>query len=408
MDVVKVDNYWDGTSTTPTYLPIDLIEGYDSMIWTERYRDPGEFEMKTYHVNDFLSNLPLGSMISHLDTDETAMVETHSIENDQQGVPMLTLTGRTLDFFTENRDVWGPYQKKFKMAQAYTPMQAVAVLLWNGFDNSSGVDVTHSATGWTQWQYEFLNNVAITNSLHAGGTGTQASVRRWLDAGVQLDAMVLKFLEAGALGIRTQRPTGQSSKVLSVGTTSATYGNISSTSRVVTELAYDIYDGLDRTSGQTTRTPVIFSVTRGDVLNPKYLFSIKDYKTYVTIDSSTSDNAIGGWRNSTQSSYGSFDRRVLWVDGGSPAAGETVADFQADLPGIGSDALAQHRRLRQFDGDISPNAPYAYKKDYWLGDLVTMLGQYNLTQDMQVTEHVRTEDASGDRGYPTLTAIADD
>ncbi len=54
------------------------------------------------------------------------------------------------------------------------------------------------------------------------------------------------------------------------------------------------------------------------------------------------------------------------------------------------------------DGQISEESPFKLGRDYYLGDRVTLLGQYDFAQSMRVSEYIRTEDADGDRGYPGL------
>ena len=84
-----------------TYLPDSLVEGYTSMIWTERYLENGEFEMKTPKVSETKALIPENSMLSLLDTQEVMFVETHSIGRDSNGISELTVKGRTFETFLQ-------------------------------------------------------------------------------------------------------------------------------------------------------------------------------------------------------------------------------------------------------------------------------------------------------------------
>jgi hypothetical protein len=57
-----------------------------------------------------------------------------------------------------------------------------------------------------------------------------------------------------------------------------------------------------------------------------------------------------------------------------------------------------------FDGQINPiSTSYKTPQDYYLGDQVTLIADYGVSQTMQVEEVIRIQDADGDRTYPTLT-----
>lgn len=65
------------TSTNLTYgVP---IHGYTSAMWVERYRVPGEFEIEAPLSSGLQDELPLGTVISHIDTLDAAIVENHEI-----------------------------------------------------------------------------------------------------------------------------------------------------------------------------------------------------------------------------------------------------------------------------------------------------------------------------------------
>ncbi len=126
MDILRVSR--------TDFVPNMLIEHCSSKIWTERYQDPGEFELRTSQISQIRKLLPTMSLVSHRETDEVMMVETHSIGRDSAGYPELTVKGRSLDAFGEHRYLEGPYPgKKYKMARDYTAAEAAIVLLWNCF-----------------------------------------------------------------------------------------------------------------------------------------------------------------------------------------------------------------------------------------------------------------------------------
>lgn len=443
MDFVRL-----GAEGTTQYLPDLLIEGYNSLIWSERWQDHGDFELKSFDVDRLKKLLPQKTLVSHLETEEVMAVETHSIEMVGEGEdaqPEITIKGRSVTTIFEHRFVESNYQKKRRMRKQYSATGAAGVLIYNAIDNASGSDVTRGDDDpdtegvinnydWTT--KDRLPNIAVTESVSAEGE------TRWfqLEQGI-LYPQLTKILFSQDLGLRTRRPVLPNSvKVFTVKTALADRGTIVRTqTNDVTSLLFEIYDGLDRSSGPNS---VQFSQLQGHVLNPQYLESNQDYKTALEVKSGVvevndvyreGDGALTGW-----------DRRVMDYDAGSPEIppepekpdelkknatkaerdaradamdvwidkhakwknkrDSIIADFKDEARKAGLDELKKMRRVDMLSGDVSELTPYIYKTHYFLGDTVLLVGNYDTAVKMIVQEYVRTEDENGDRGIPGLIA----
>lgn len=435
MDVLRL-----GLPYTSEYIPDRLIEGYSSMIWTERFQEPGEFELKTSHIRTTMADLPEGTLISHADTQEVMMVEDRVIDVNADGDPELTVTGRSITHFTEHRHVEAKYGKKRFMARDYRPAGAVAVLLWNAFDNATGKD--HSRGDDHPWSdKDRIPNVAIVDSV----PGSVGDTRGWLLYEGPLYDQILKILVRGDLGLRSRRPANQNVNVVTVGDGILSVpdepditagGSITREVRANSNaLIFEIYTGSDRTSD------VVFSVDAGDFEKAQYLKSIRGFKTGLEVMTSIHFGDV--YRNPTQQAFTGFQRRMGSLDAGEPeypdepeepkapkstASDEVKADYKdaydewkelhdawipkrnrirdkfiVDTTDEANRELKNLRRVSLFTGDISPFTDFRYKTDYDLGDTVTLQGEYDQTEQLVVSEYVRTEDAEGDRGYPGLT-----
>ena len=394
MDLFKIErNSYFGEE--PSYKPIGLVEGYSSLIWTERYQNPGEFLLKTPLVEDTLAVLPEMTLVTLRDSKEVMFVETHSIAQGSEGKPELTIKGRTLEAFLEYRYNHGPYGAKYSMARSYTPVQAAAVLIWNAVVNTTINDVTHGPV-WGKSFYETVRNTAVSNSVTISGT----SSRRWLQGGSTYPQLI-DLLRLNNLGIRMIRPDSGPAQIVTVNTTDGSKGLI--TNNVVaetTKLRFDLYNGLNRTVSQSTNPRVIFHHEAGHILDPSYLFSVSDFRNDAFVVASTGIAEV--FRDPDDSDLTGLDRRGLWVDAGQPGPDESPTDFQADIPDFALKELQKYNRTALFEGQISEQAPYIYNTDYGLGDFVTVISEYGVQKTMQIGEYVRTSDISGERGYPGL------
>lgn len=435
MDLIRL-----GPPGDTSYLPDTMIEGYSSAIWTERFVSPGDFQIKTPYIEKMLALLPEKTLISHRQTREVMMVEDHLIAVNPEGIPELTIVGRSVDSILESRYVEGPYNKRRKMAKVYSNTGAALVLVWNVTRNGSGNDVTRQLSGEDNdgdphtWNTkDQIPNVSVSDSV----ANTDPVKRKWLREGM-LYPQLIKFLNMGDAGIRTIRPPTDSEQQVSVrvnkNPAEGNFGDIVRTEVTnVTSLRFDIFDGLDRSHTQSANPKVIFNTLRGDILNAQNLWSIRDWKNACEVAASIQ---VPDVYRSGQSGYTGWDRRVMMYDAGEPDFGmerpeqpgrnasnaewdayeaklakwknkrdAANEEFKEDSQDEALRELNKFRKLKVFTGDISTETPYKYKEHYNLGDIVSLKGKYGQIERMLVSEYVRTEDFEGDRGYPGLTLV---
>jgi hypothetical protein len=440
MDVFRL-----GLPGSSSYLPEKVITGYDAMIWTERFQVPGQFELTTYDIAPTLAALPEQTLISVRGSREVMVVETRSIEVDDDGNKVLKVTGRSLGFIFDKRHIEAVYGKKRQMRKSYTAAAAAAVLMWNAVDNPSLKDVTRGDKNADTAQLndypwngqDVIPNVAITDSV----TDYGSTRRWWLNEG-PLGPQLANILIWGDLGLRCIRPKSGPGSVVSVATALATRGDVTRTvTNSVTQLRFDVYQGLDRSHTQSSRPIVGFKYIQDHIENAEYLFSSRDLSTICEVMSSVSIGDVA--RNATEKAYAGLARRVMSFDAGDPEIppepekpeelrknatkkeradradamdawldkhatwknkrDNIVANFKADAETDALRELKKARRVSLFQGDISPLAPYVFGTHYNLGDAVSLYGEYGEVERMIVSEYVRTEDSEGDRGYPGLS-----
>jgi hypothetical protein len=80
------------------------------------------------------------------------------------------------------------------------------------------------------------------------------------------------------------------------------------------------------------------------------------------------------------------------------------AALNALLTARGLQELAKHNNITAFDGEIPKNGTYKYEKDYYLGDIAEVRNQDGVVNNVRVTEQIMSQDASGEKSYPTLSS----
>jgi hypothetical protein len=336
----------------------EAINNIDSVMWTERYSDPGEFEITAQLSTGLKEFLPLGTLISHADTMEVMIVENHEIKEKTKEDPAIVVTGRTLDSFLEHRMVG--------MTMAASSATVAEYIL--------PLDLS-----WNQAVKLINDHLSLTNVVAATtATGPGTSELRTINRGDAFKALQ-DILGIDDLGIRTIRrnPFG-----------------VPGGSNTQTNLI--VHRGVDRSDS------VIFSWKGGDLDSADYLFTDKKRKTAALVVGRYIFVIVSQGPNN-------YDRREMIVsaddiDGHltAPPTGSALTTVMNKMITRGRQALASQNQIVISRTDISNLTNYQYRRDFNVGDFVSLDGNYGEIVVMRVTEYVEIEDENGESGHPTL------
>jgi hypothetical protein len=345
-----------------------MIQGATSIMWAERYRDPGEFEIVGTLSSGLREFLPIGTFISHADTLEVMYVENHEIDEDENEDPIIKITGRSLEAFFENRIIGitharlAPNVVQYQLVANYTWDQLVSLINYHIDGNDDPND-------------NLDNVMSVTNV-----TGTGPVEERWIKQ-IPLSKAVLDLLAIDDLGIKILRRN--------------TFGAPDSSS---TQTNILIHRGNDRTAN------VIFSWKAGDIEKTQYLWSDKRIKNSALV--------VGRFVNTVVDTVGAnnFNRRTMVVsadevDGQfSEMPTGTDLDIVLAIMAIkGMEALDSQNRITITSADLANISKYQYRKDFEVGDLVTLDGNFGQIATMRIVEYVEIQDETGESGHPTLS-----
>jgi hypothetical protein len=404
----------------------EVIDRFESMIWTERYSASGDFQL-SYRVME---------------------VDTVENKDDSEGRSLLTVTGRSLEKILEDR-------------------AAVDGLLnVTTYANPSWV-LTGTAGDIARYMFE---RIARQGTLSPGD--------------------VIPFIQPATTSLFPADTIAEPDDVLTLEVKPATLykaiQDICTTYGLgfrlyrgldTTKLYFDIYVGSDRTSSQNDLATVLFAPDLDNLTEVSELKSSAQYKNVAYVVSP--DGAVVVYALGEEATAG-FDRRVLLVDASDivyedrpytvpdqqqasikaasalsttlpgeqdilnkliqkkrlssddsyviglvlnrgglttqqqadiKAARDVSLDYnpteQANLNAAlrqkGNEELAKNKNISAFDGQIPQFGRYKYGVDYQLGDLVEMRNEDGVTNRMRVTEQIFVSDSEGERSYPTLS-----
>jgi hypothetical protein len=345
------------------------INGYTSIMWTERYKEPGEFEIQVPLSVGLREFLPLGTLISHADTLEVMIIENHEINETRDEDPTLTITGRTFDSILEQRIV-GMNIARNSTTHLITDYTLAAANSWQHANTLINEHI-FSATD----NDDKLPNVVAQIDV-SGVTGPVEA--RTFDRGTVLER-VHELLDVDEIGIKTVRRN-----------------NFGVDGSSTTTIIY-LYTGVDRSN------TIHFSWQSGDLDSADYLFTNKDLKNTALVVS-----RYLTWVVDIDSVE--YDRRMMIVDAADLDDNlDTVptltqkADILNRMEIRGKEVLQAQKNITITRADISKSSKYQYRKDYNVGDLVSVDGNFGQIAKMRVIEFVEIEDENGESGHPTLS-----
>jgi hypothetical protein len=351
------------------YQPAELVERYASLLWTERYSTTGDFQLVTTDVERMLKLLPLESCVTVRDSTVPMVVEVHKLQKGKDGAPKLTVTGRSFDSVLERRAAvkfetpsgarveWietrakasdAAYQAiRQTIGDVYRPPLLTQLPMNSVNDMLSMVDLPLPA------DYEDAPATTYTYEVKPGN----------------LYSVAMELLSTNHHGLKAVRPVPGQNKI-----------------------ALEIYNGADLTN------LVVFDARFDQFEDSTYLLSYAGSGNWAYVSSKTGSQTV----NKTQAAEPTdLARRVLYVD----VSSDESADSEDARRTRGLIELYNYNVTAMFDGKLADQLIDGFNKDYFLGDIIRLDGEYGLSENVRVSEFIRSDDNTGSKAYPTFEVV---
>lgn len=348
------------------YRRTEVVDRYESLIWTERFSSAGDFELKLHSTLENRNRFKEGVKLAILPSYRVMIVETVEDGVDDEGQQILTVKGPSLESILD--------QRMARSAMTDTTTNPSWTLTGTPKDIATQMFHDICVTG----VLDPGDKIPLINegSIFPADTipPPSSSITYVVDPTTLYDAEKT-LCDQYLMGFRLVRNADTA------------------------QLWFDVYTGSDRTSHQTALPAVIFSSGLDNLHNTSELKSIAVYKNVAYVITPVGTRIV--YPDDVDPTVSGFDRRVLIVKADDITdTDSTVA--QAKMLQVGIAELAKNRKIHAFDGEISQTSQYVYGVDYNLGDLVETRNIDGVSNSMQVTEHIFVSDEQGVRSYPTL------
>lgn len=340
-----------------------LIENWNSLIWTERYSRNGDFELTSNDISETLNLLPIGAvddpptLIAISDSEVPMVVETHRITKKKDGTPQIITSGRSFETVLDRRQAIRAVTSGVARADWSIAATSSATAAYEGIKE---IIEDGAATA-----LDIIPEITLLNSVADVGASETYAVEA-----KELYAWAIETLAIGKYGMKSELAPA------------------------LNKIAVIIYKGTDR------HTSVVFDVALDQFNEAAYLLSNVGYKNVMitATKNGMEFSSIGSVPSGLQRRVGFQDLATeITIAAGAPLTNLTINK--------GKVTLADLLPIALFSGEVSLSIGAEYKSTYFLGDIVTLQGEYGLSQTARVAEFVRSQDTSGYKAYPTFESI---
>lgn len=349
---------------------LKLVDYFTSIIWTDRYCDVGEFDIRTPVDSDILQYAKRDYYIWSSESDRLMIIEDLIITTDVVQGNQLQIRGRSLESILDRRILW-------EQTQFNDTLENVIKKALDENIISPKIDDRKIPN----FIFQYSNDPDIAALKHK----EQMTGDNLLD-------MIKELCGMHDLGFKVTLNSDN-------------------------QFVFQIFKGIDRSFNQDTNPYVIFSPKRENIINSNYLESTLNYRNVALV--AGEDLTVGeeGKRKTLAVGSGKgLDRRELFVDARDIQSekegtdGEKYTDEEYDelLKKRGEKKLSERKVERLFDGEIEATQLHVYGKDFFLGDVVQIINEFGIEAVTRITEIATSVSPTETTYLPTFSVVTED
>lgn len=333
---------------------LGIVDTASSIIWSDRYRQNGDFEIYIAASPEMVALLALDNWVVCPGRSMVGIIETVKLTTDEEQGDYLTVTGRCLRSILSRRIVWDQTQL------SGTVENAMRRLITDAF-----IAPTLAARKYDRVVLAEAHGYPSSVDKQYTGTVVQEAIEELC----------------------------------------ATYDygytvTVDDAKRVVV----DFYRGADRSAGQEDIPRVIFSEAFDNLMGSTYTADTTNYKN-VALVAGEGEGAARKREPVGSSSNTGLHRREMYLDARDLSTNDGEIDdatYRQQMQSRGDTSLAEAGVVESMDGAVEHTTQYVYGADYFLGDRVTVINKYGIQIDVQVLEVVEVWDENGYSCTPTF------
>ena len=343
---------------------VGVVDNYLSFIWTERYYTCGDFEVYLTASREMMELFKKDRYVAIGKSNRLMIIESLAIRADVEDGDKLIVSGRSLESLLDRRVVFSQTDISGNL------QDGIHKLLKDSIIEPS------------------IEDRKIDNFVFQESTDSRITPHT---------------LKAQYLGENIYELISELCKMHNMGFKVELDSNM--------KFVFSLYKGEDRSYGQSANSFVIFSKSFDNLVSTDYSETNEESKNVALIAGEKREDTprlIVSTGNAT-----GLNRRETFVD----ASGTSMmkyqgpdeeevqmdeAEYSAILVQRGKEELSQKGEETDVNAEIEFLGQYVPDRDYFLGDTVQIIDEYNIDSKAVITEMITSYDQSGNSVYPTF------
>lgn len=350
----------------PKFEFVEVVDGYESFIWTERFNGYGDFELLLPIEAISLDILMAENFVVIERAQKIMIIEDLHINFTADTGRSIVVSGRSLESILDRRIVWN-----FTNVEGSVNSMISTIMnqnLINPLDPNRKID-----------------NFTFVESDHPLATSVALGAMQF--HGETLYEVIRNICELVEIGFKVVMPEPG-----------------------VYEL--HLVPGVNRSWTQNERPVVVFSPEYENLKESEYAQTYRETKTVAAV----AGPGNGPERRVVQADWGGsggigLARRELFTSAASVSekddAGQPIpqANFEAALRNAGLKDLLERRVMTAFEGEAVNQGNYIYGREFSLGDIVHVENGEQMQSSVRVSEYIYSRNQSESTEYPIFTAF---
>lgn len=344
---------------------VDIVDMFDSFIWTERFSGVGEFELYLPTNSQGLNFIVPDNFLQLKESKRTMVIESLYLNTDIEAGNQYIVKGRSLESILDRRII---RTQTILNGNLQTGIQTLL--------NQNAIAPSDPNRQITKLSFDISTDPLITG----------LTIDDQFHGETLLYAIDYICKNAG-IGFK-----------LTVDPTTGLF-------------VFKLYAGVDRSYTTSGASIILFSPKMDNLTSSQYFFSRRNHKTTTLVGG----EGDGFTRKTVDVSRPSgaltdLDRREGFTDASnisSVYSGGTLSGttYNLLLTSRGVTDLVVNSDYEAFDGQVDPSLNYLYDIDYSLGDIVQIENEFGFAGTSKVKEYIFSEDKTGEKIYPTFETI---
>ena len=341
-----------------------IVEQYESLIWTDRYDECGEFELALPYDSKWNSILKKDYYCKIDYSDRVCIIEKIEKSKEEDAPPRIIVSGRSLESILERRIVPGKVDFGTDTTSGYlvSVQNSIKSLITNHIISPSD------------------SNRKISNFTFSGNSDTNITDKTFHESynGNTLLDIIEGVCKDKHIGFRILLDDSN-------------------------QFVFRLFYGTDRTKDQTKNACVIFSPYFDNLKSSSYFSSKAEYRNFVYV-SKEENQFINTY--TTSSVPTGLSRREVQLDVSELNDNKKDTLTNTQIQEKAKKKLKKEYKIKTgIEGEIVSEKMYKYRKHYYIGDRVQFKDMYGNSEAVYISEVVISFDENGLTILPTFQEI---